>query len=184
LSGLQFIFQKRISAYLNLRDHGGAIVKALAKYGFSSFTLVLVFIPNATKEDVLALEQEVLDTLNPEYNICPTAASSAGTKLTDEHKSKIAAARKGQKASESAKAKIAEAQKGNKNAKRIPVNLYTASPEGLELVATFTDMYRLSETLNIPRPTLYLYLQGKLFFQRDGKTYLISRELVLKPFPL
>jgi len=58
----------------------GAIVKgsSLKKYGFSSFTLVLVFIPNASKEDVLALEQEIIDTLNPEYNICPPPRASPG----------------------------------------------------------------------------------------------------------
>ena len=144
-------FDKRICSYFDLKDKGMAIVKALAKYGFSSFTLVLVFIPNCTKEEVLALEQEILDTVKPEYNICPTAGSTAGTKLTKEDRAKLPSSaccravplsgpgrptrwvrpqRKGQTHSEETKANIAEAQKGNKNAKRIPVNLYTVSPKG------------------------------------------------------
>jgi len=86
-------FDKRICSYFDLKDKGMAIVKALAKYGFSSFTLVLVFIPNCTKEEVLALEQEILDTVKPEYNICPTAGSTAGTKLTKEDRAKLPSSR-------------------------------------------------------------------------------------------
>lgn len=45
------------------------IFNALIKYGYSNFSLTVILIPNATKESVLALEQYVIDTLNPEYNI-------------------------------------------------------------------------------------------------------------------
>jgi group I intron endonuclease len=62
-------FYKRLSDYFYLKDTNQVIIKALTKYGLSSFSLILVLMPYATKEEVLALEQEILDTLKPDYNI-------------------------------------------------------------------------------------------------------------------
>jgi hypothetical protein len=53
--GSTFNFYNRLGNYFNLKDKNQVIVKALTKYGFSSFTLILIFIPNAIKEEVLAL---------------------------------------------------------------------------------------------------------------------------------
>jgi group I intron endonuclease len=52
-------FDKRLSDYFYLKDTNQVIIKALTKYGLSSFSLILVFMPYATKEEVLALEQEI-----------------------------------------------------------------------------------------------------------------------------
>jgi hypothetical protein len=56
----------------------------------------------------------MIDTLNPEYNISLTAGSTAGCKLRDSTKAKIADARRGTKHSAATKAKIAVALQGNK----------------------------------------------------------------------
>lgn len=55
-------FYNRLSDYL--KNTNQVIIKALTKYGLTSFTLILVFMPSfyATKKEVLALEQEILDT--------------------------------------------------------------------------------------------------------------------------
>jgi hypothetical protein len=39
------------------------------KYGFRGFILILVFVPDATKEEVVRLEESVLDNFVCAYNI-------------------------------------------------------------------------------------------------------------------
>jgi hypothetical protein len=56
--------------------------------------LILETLEQGKKEQLLELEQLVLDTFIPEYNIQPNASSSAGRILSEEHKAKIAASRK------------------------------------------------------------------------------------------
>lgn len=40
-------------------------------------------------DDLIEKEQHYLDTLKPEYNLCPTAKNCSGVNRTDEHKNKI-----------------------------------------------------------------------------------------------
>jgi hypothetical protein len=54
---------------------------------------VLIYVPNASKDLLLFLEQNMLDKGKPEYSIQPNANSSAGRILSEEHKAKIAASR-------------------------------------------------------------------------------------------
>lgn len=77
-------FYSRITSYFTLKGAYGIILNALNKYGFESFILVLFMIPGVIKEEVLQLEQSVLDTWKPEYNIQPNASSSAGQILSEE----------------------------------------------------------------------------------------------------
>jgi len=93
--GSTLCFYDRILSdfYLSKRTINSILLNGFNKYGFSAFTLVLFIIPNANKEGVLKLEQFVLDTWKPEYNIQLNAISSAGRILSVEHKNKIAFAR-------------------------------------------------------------------------------------------
>lgn len=51
--------------------------------------------PYASKKNVLAFEQEILDTLKSEYNILTQAWSSAGWKHSEEIRSKTSEALRG-----------------------------------------------------------------------------------------
>ncbi len=73
------------------------IIRALFKYGLSSFTLLVLPIPNSTRESLLKLEQELIDALSPEYNILTTAGSGKGFKHNDDACLKISEAKKGDK---------------------------------------------------------------------------------------
>lgn len=42
-------FYNRLGNYYHLKDTNQVIIKALTKYGLSSFTLILIFMPYATK---------------------------------------------------------------------------------------------------------------------------------------
>jgi group I intron endonuclease len=180
----------RISYYFGLKKLHGIIGSALLKYGLVNFILTIIFMRDGAKEAVLSLEQEILDNCICEYNILPTAGSSAGLKhteetkakiseclkgntrclgreLSDESRAKISAARKGQKLSEEHKAKIS-AKKGK------AVYLYVVRTHGLELNATFPNRERASETLVINRTTLFRYLKNRTLFQINGLSYIIS----------
>jgi NUMOD3 motif len=90
---------------------------------------------------VLQLEQFVLDTWKPEYNIQPNASSSAGRILSEEHKAKLAASRKGISLSEETKTRMSISHLGDKNGrfnKGTPVYLYEVHPTRFELCATFS----------------------------------------------
>ena len=146
-------FYSRITSYFSLKGAYGIILNALNKYGFESFTLVLFMIPGVTKEEVVQLEQSVLDTGKPEYNIQPNASSSAGRILSEEHKAKIAASRKNLIFSEETKAKMSASHMGKRNGrfnKGTPVYLYEVLSSEFELSATFPNRARASTTLGIP----------------------------------
>jgi NUMOD3 motif len=89
---------------------------------------------------VVRLEQFVLDTWKPEYNIQPIATTSAGRILSEEHKANITASRIGKNHSEETKARIAASLKGERNGrynKGTPVYLYEINSSNLELCATY-----------------------------------------------
>jgi group I intron endonuclease len=170
-------FYQRIASYFSLSGTGGIIMKALIKYGFESFTLVLFIVPGVTREEVLLLEQSVLDTWKPEYNIQPNASSSAGRVLTVEHKTKLALSRKDMILSEETKARMSASHMGERNPrfnKGIPVYLYEIYPTGYELSATFPNRARASSTLGIPASTLFNYLKNKSLFKLNGIDFIIS----------
>jgi group I intron endonuclease len=65
-------------------DHLGGkssllLQRAFDKYGHDNFKLIIIILPEATKGSVLALEQYIIDTLRPSYNILKIAGSSAGS---------------------------------------------------------------------------------------------------------
>nr|AGA14207.1 GIYYIG endonuclease [Rhizophagus irregularis] len=142
-----------MAGYFSLCGATGIILNALVKYGNNSFTLVLFIIPNANKEGVLKLEQFVLDTWKPEYNIQLNAIYSAGRILSVEHKNKIAFAREGSIHTEETKAKIAASLTGDRSPrfnKGTPVYLYEVHSTKLELSATFPNRFRAAAFLDVP----------------------------------
>nr|YP_002587018.1 GIY-YIG orf [Rhizophagus intraradices]ACM45007.1 GIY-YIG orf [Rhizophagus intraradices]AML60478.1 GIY-YIG protein [Rhizophagus irregularis]AML60509.1 GIY-YIG protein [Rhizophagus irregularis]AML60558.1 GIY-YIG protein [Rhizophagus irregularis] len=146
-------FYNRMAGYFSLCGATGIILNALVKYGNNSFTLVLFIIPNANKEGVLKLEQFVLDTWKPEYNIQLNAIYSAGRILSVEHKNKIAFAREGSIHTEETKAKIAASLTGDRSPrfnKGTPVYLYEVHSTKLELSATFPNRFRAAAFLDVP----------------------------------
>ena len=62
------------------------ILAALQKYGLINFTLMVIIIPESNKDSVIALEQYLMDILNPEYNILKVAGSTAGKVYSSEYK--------------------------------------------------------------------------------------------------
>ncbi len=170
-------FYNRIASYFSLKGAYGIILKALIKYGFDSFTLVLFFVSNVTREEVLHLEQSVLDTWKPEYNIQPCANSSAGRIMSEESKAKLAAFRKGLNHSEETKAKISASLLGENNGrfnKGTPIYLYEVHSSKFELSASFPNRARASTILGIPASTLFNYIKNQMPFKTNGVECIIS----------
>jgi hypothetical protein len=162
-----------MAGYFSLCGATGIILNALVKYGINSFTLVLFIIPNANKEGVLKLEQFVLDTWKPEYNIQLNAISSAGRILSVEHKNKIAFAREGSIHTEETKAKIAASLTGDRSPrfnKGTPVYLYEVHSTKLELSATFPNRFRAAAS------TLFNRIKNQTIFQVKGLSYILSKD--------
>nr|AMM72611.1 GIY-YIG protein [Rhizophagus irregularis] len=151
-----------MAGYFSLCGATGIILNALVKYGINSFTLVLFIIPNANKEGVLKLEQFVLDTWKPEYNIQLNAISSAGRILSVEHKNKIAFAREGSIHTEETKAKIAASLTGDRSPRFNKGTPYTFTrfilPNWNSVLLSLIDLELL------PQPFL-IVSKIKLFFK-------------------
>lgn len=170
-------FYQRIMSYFYLTGAYGLILKALNKYGFESFSLVLIFVPDASRDLVLYLEQYFLDKGKPAYNIQPLANSSAGRIMSEESKAKLAAFRKGLKLSEETKAKISASLMGESNGrfnKGTPVYLYEIKTSEFELCATFPNRARASMLLGIPASTLFNYIKNQTPFKANGIECILS----------
>ena len=95
------------------KHHSPHLQNAFNLYGKEAF----VFEPlltNVTKEERLAVEQYLLDSLPAEYNIYRTATSSQGSKHTEETKNKIRLAKLGGRHTYEARKKMSIAKMGNK----------------------------------------------------------------------
>jgi hypothetical protein len=61
-------------AYLTSHKNSSIICRALLKYGFASFVLlILETLEQGKKEQLLELEQRAIDLCKPSYNILTTA---------------------------------------------------------------------------------------------------------------
>lgn len=76
--------------------HSSHLARAWAKYGESAFRFTVL--EECEPEELVAIEQSWMDTLQPEYNTCPTAGSQLGYCHTDETRAKLSASHMGQKA--------------------------------------------------------------------------------------
>lgn len=85
-------FSRRIGEHTGLlnknKHHSAYLQNSWNKHGGDNFIFGLIEQVKHS-EDLIAREQCWMDTLNPEYNICPTAGSRLGSKSTEETKAKI-----------------------------------------------------------------------------------------------
>lgn len=88
--------------------HSILLQRAWAKYGPDSFEFnILEF---CRHKDLIATEQQYIDDLRPEYNICVVAGSSEGRVTSSETKRLLVLAITGKKRSEETKARMREAR--------------------------------------------------------------------------
>jgi len=117
-------FYKRIIEHENLlnkkRHHSRYLQNAWNKYGNSVFIFGMLEITE--DKDLINREQYYIDTLNPEYNMCPIAGSRLGSKQSSETKAKIkknnAKYWLGKNLSETTKQKIGDSNRGNKHTQK------------------------------------------------------------------
>ena len=83
---------------------------AWTKYKQSTFIFTVIEITDL--ENLIEREQYWIDTLNPEYNICPTAGSPLGREVTIETRLKISISQKGKIIPNEQKAKMSKAKLG------------------------------------------------------------------------
>jgi group I intron endonuclease len=82
--GSSLNLSKRLANYWETSPRCTSIIRsALLKYGHESFVLIVVFLNSVNKDQILALEQNALDTFKLVYN-----ASPLGFKHSDEAKEK------------------------------------------------------------------------------------------------
>ena len=67
--------------------HNRHLQRAFNKYGEATF--VFKVLEETKLESLIGREQRYFDTLNPEYNISPTAGSSLGVRYTEETRAKM-----------------------------------------------------------------------------------------------
>ncbi len=85
------------------------------KYSGNGFEYVILeLIENATPELLSRREQYYLDTLQPAYNICPTANSMFGFTVLEETKARIGSKNKGHPVSEEQREQLRQANLGKK----------------------------------------------------------------------
>jgi len=162
----------RIRSYfytgLGSANYGMVIYWALLKHGCDNFSLTVILLPSATKEAVLALEQYCIDSLRPEYNISPTAGSSAGLKHTPEHNDNIRTSMMGHEISEDTRKLMSDAKKGVNNPSfgKAPANTQVVILTDLDgnVIKEFASMTLLGAYFNVSKQTISKYVQtGKVF---------------------
>lgn len=86
---------------------------AFDKYGKTAFMFTIL--EHTESERLIEREQHYFDTLNPEYNIAPTAGNSLGRSCSLESRLKFSAARMGHPVTEETRRKISKAMSGERN---------------------------------------------------------------------
>lgn len=98
----------------NGKHHSTYLQNAWDKYGENSFSFNILKVVER-KENLIAIEQEFLSRLQPEYNIFKICCNSPqGTKHSKEHCQKISDTLKGHKHSEESKKKMSFSHRGEK----------------------------------------------------------------------
>lgn len=86
------------------KHHCTPLQNSFNKHGEDSFEFIIM--EECDCDLLQEREQYYLDTLSPDYNICPIAGSCKGRVLTDEHKKKIGETNKKLKLTEERKQEI------------------------------------------------------------------------------
>lgn len=77
------------------KHHSTYLQSAWNKYGEANFEFRIL--NTCDVSELVAAEQEAIDTIRPEYNMSPTAGSTIGVEFSPERRAKISAALKGRK---------------------------------------------------------------------------------------
>lgn len=112
------------SALRRGKHHSPYMQKVWSKYGEGEF--VFRIIEECSRECLIEREQHYIDTLNPEFNHCRVAGSSAGRKASPEARLKMSAARKGKPGrpwTEETRQKQREVQTGKKRSPEVRARL-------------------------------------------------------------
>lgn len=100
------------SRLTNGSHHNRHLQQAWAKYGPDAFTFRLL--RSCEPEDLIRLEQQAIEELSPEYNVCRIAGSTLGVTLTIETRQKIGARMRGRQRSPEAIEASASKLRGRK----------------------------------------------------------------------
>ena len=92
---------------------------ALKKYGFDGFNLQVIYLPKASKEELLDLEETFIfieNSLVTEngYNLCQRGRMNSILPMSDETRRKLSEAQRGKKHSDESKRQISEGNAGKK----------------------------------------------------------------------
>jgi hypothetical protein len=134
------------------------IYRAMLKYGYTSFSFkILEIVPlDSSLSDaeqnsaLLAVEQQYLDLLTPEYNLLQKAGSNRGHKLSEESKAKMSASKKGKPSNRKGSTHTNESKlliKQN-NAKATKVYLYNFN---LEFIKEFDSILDSATVTGVSR---------------------------------
>ncbi|KAI9590805.1 GIY-YIG nuclease superfamily [Syncephalis fuscata] len=134
-------------------DFRSSIYSAIIKYGLINFSLIIVIIPDATKESVLALEQFAMDTYKSEYNILKIAGSTAGKEYTEDLSGE-ANGFYGKTHSEATRINM-------RKAKGTSIFIYSADKS--TLLYTFDSANEAAKFIGCSRPTLLKFIRAEKF---------------------
>lgn len=96
------------------KHHSIALQRAWDKYGEENFNFyVLEEVEDSSM--IIEREQEYLDTLNPDYNICKVAGNCMGRKFSKESRQKMSRSHQGKKLSLETRRKMSKAKTGSGN---------------------------------------------------------------------
>jgi hypothetical protein len=168
-TGSSLNLPKRLANYWETTPNGTSIIcSALLKYGHEPFVLIVVFLNSVNRDQVLALEQNALDTFKPAYNASPLASSPLGFKHSDEAKEK------------NRQDTLSRGWKGNLHPSYNtgkPIYLIEVTPSGFKLAATFPNICRCSTALAINRNTVTRRATSKRVFKYNDSSYFLSFDL-------
>ena len=168
-TGSSLNLPKRLANYWETSPRCTSIIRsALLKYGHESFVLIVVFLNSVNRDQVLALEQNALDTFKPAYNASPLASSPLGFKHSDEAKEK------------NRQDTLSRGWKGNLHPSYNtgkPIYLIEVTPSGFKLAATFPNICRCSTALAINRNTVTRRATSKRVFKYNDSSYFLSFDL-------
>jgi len=141
-------FARRWRAHLRClragNHHSEKLQRAWNKYGADAFEFRIIASCEASA--LIDSEQCAIDSMNPEYNMSPTAGSTAGMKHRPEAAARHSTASTGRRLSESAKALIAAAQLGRKHPPEFGAAI-SARQRGIARPKTDEHRHKISESL-------------------------------------
>lgn len=136
--------------------HSLTLQRAYNKYGKDNFEYKILTTCN--KEECIKLEQEYLDRLKPEYNICNIAGNCLGRKFSEESKAKMRKAKEGFKHSEETKQKFLGRSHREDVRKKISESMKLVKPKRL----SEQDIQNIKNRLNLGEKGSALAIEYKV----------------------